>query len=88
MAHQRYSDKADVYSYAICMWECLTRKLPYSGMSAVQAAVGVVNHGLRPEIPQNTPHGLQALIKACWAPVSEGLVGFRVLGPGEIGRRV
>jgi serine/threonine protein kinase len=41
LSHQRYSSKADVYSFAIVMWECLTRQLPYAGMTPVQ--VGGIN---------------------------------------------
>ncbi|PNH06051.1 putative serine/threonine-protein kinase, partial [Tetrabaena socialis] len=29
LAHQRYSEKADVYSFGIVLWECLAAKLPY-----------------------------------------------------------
>eukprot|EP00798_Chlamydomonas_sp_ICE-L_P018272 gene18272-24725_t len=71
LAHQRYSTKADVFAFAIVMWECLTKQLPYHGMSAVQAAVGVVNHGLRPVIPSFVDADLAALIKACWAAVPD-----------------
>jgi hypothetical protein len=51
LTSQRYSDKADVYSFAIVMWECLTKRLPYEGMTAMQAGMGVATMGLRPPIP-------------------------------------
>lgn len=83
-----------VWCVAQVMWECLTRKLPYAGMTAVQAAMGVVNHGLRPTIPEDTPPDVAALIKACWAAVPdqrpcfvdiaaalEGLLGPDMLAP-------
>lgn len=76
LAHQRYSTKADVYSFGICMWECITRQLPYAGMTAVQAAMGVVNNGLRPEIPPHVSAPLASLIKACWAPVADQRPSF------------
>ena len=31
-----YTGKADVYSFAIIMWEVLTRETPYAGMNPVQ----------------------------------------------------
>ena len=31
MANARYSEKADVYSFAINMWELATRDIPYDG---------------------------------------------------------
>ncbi len=54
-----------------CRRECLTAKLPYQGLTAVQAAVGVVQHGLRPEIPRGTPPAVAELVRACWAAVPE-----------------
>lgn len=76
LAHQRYSEKADIYSFGIVVWECITRRLPYTGMTAVQAAVGVVNHGLRPEIPGNVPAPLAKLIRSCWAAVPDQRPAF------------
>ena len=31
-----YTEKADVYSFAINMWELLTRAIPYAGMQPMQ----------------------------------------------------
>ncbi|GIL76929.1 hypothetical protein Vretimale_8607 [Volvox reticuliferus] len=76
LAHQRYSEKADVYSFGIVLWECMTRRLPYEGMTAVQAAVGVVNHGLRPDMPRDTPPDMTELVRACWAAVPEQRPSF------------
>lgn len=36
-------------------------------LTRVQAAVGVVQKGLRPTIPPNTPGPLAAVMVACWA---------------------
>lgn len=76
LAHQRYSEKADIYSFGIVVWECIMRRLPYAGLTAVQAAVGVVNHGLRPEIPCYVPSQLASLIRSCWAAVPDQRPSF------------
>ncbi len=49
---------------------------PAQGMTAVQAAVGVVNHGLRPEIPRGTAPEVADLVRACWAAVPEQRPSF------------
>jgi hypothetical protein len=46
------------------------------GMTAVQAAVGVVTHGLRPEMPRDTPPDVAELVRACWAAVPEQRPSF------------
>ncbi|GAB4838585.1 Serine/threonine-protein kinase sty46 [Ancistrocladus abbreviatus] len=64
--HKPYDHKADVFSFAIVLWELLTGKLPYEYLTPLQAAVGVVQKGLRPTIPKNTHPKLAELLEKCW----------------------
>ncbi|XP_061361259.1 serine/threonine-protein kinase STY46-like [Gastrolobium bilobum] len=64
--HKPYDYKADVFSFAIVLWELLTGKLPYERLSPLQAAVGVVQKGLRPKIPKHTHPKLVELLHRCW----------------------
>ncbi|EPS59361.1 hypothetical protein M569_15448, partial [Genlisea aurea] len=73
--HQPYDHKADVFSFAIVLWELVTAKVPYDGMSPVQAALGV-RQGLRPELPSNIHPKLADLMKRCWEVVQTSRPSF------------
>lgn len=64
--HKPYDGKADVFSFGIVLWELLTGELPYSYITPLQAAVGVVQQGLRPTIPKHTHPKLTGLLEKCW----------------------
>ncbi|CAI9291540.1 unnamed protein product [Lactuca saligna] len=63
--HQPYDQKADVFSFAIVLWELVTAKIPYDNMTPLQAALGV-RQGRRPELPTNTHPKLLELMQRCW----------------------
>ena len=67
LGNQKYTEKADVFSFGIVIWECVTGECPYDGMTQIQAALGVLNRNLRPVVPKSCPSFLGQLMKACWA---------------------
>lgn len=79
--HKPYDEKADVFSFAIVLWELLTCRIPYADMTPLQAAVGVVQKGLRPAMPQGTPPALAMLMEACWGQDPARRPSFRDVTP-------
>ncbi|KAL3504424.1 hypothetical protein ACH5RR_034265 [Cinchona calisaya] len=66
--HQPYDQKADVFSFAIVLWELVTAKVPYDTMTPLQAALGV-RQGLRPELPRDAHPKLLDLMQRCWEAI-------------------
>ena len=64
-----YTLKADVYSFAIVMYEIITREVPYKGLSHEEIRDKVLNGHQRPDlevIPPNCPKALLKLMGMCW----------------------
>lgn len=61
------SEKIDVYSFGIVMWELLTGEEPYADMHCASIIGGIVNNTLRPKIPQWCDPEWKGLMESCWA---------------------
>jgi len=60
----RYSEKADVYSYGVILWEMDTEEIPYGEHTqALQVITQVAYHGVRLPVPPKSP--FQSLMKDC-----------------------
>jgi len=77
--HKPYNQKADVFSFGVILWELLTGMVPYSDLTPLQAAVGVVQTGLRPQIPQHCPVQLVNIMGACWRQTANDRPSFSEL---------
>jgi len=63
-----FDEKVDVYSFAIVLWELVTRLEPYEGKfkNFDELIDGVGIERLRPRLPAECPFQLKNLITACW----------------------
>ncbi|SPP83091.1 blast:Putative mitogen-activated protein kinase kinase kinase 7-like [Drosophila guanche] len=68
---RRYTDKCDVYSWGVMLWELMSRRPPFSHMEnpnqvAVMLAAGM---GARPDmdaVRSDCPEAIKQLIRRCW----------------------
>ncbi|CAD8210835.1 unnamed protein product [Paramecium pentaurelia] len=66
IAGQVYTEKADVFSFGIILWEIAAREPPYRNITGLQVSLDVLNNDFRPTIPKKTPEVFTRLTKRCW----------------------
>ncbi|MBA0791523.1 hypothetical protein Gohar_016098, partial [Gossypium harknessii] len=62
---KHYNHKVDAYSFAIVLWELIHNKLPFEGMSNLQAAYAAAFKNVRPSA-EDLPEDLAAIVTSCW----------------------
>ncbi|KAE9603353.1 hypothetical protein Lal_00008241 [Lupinus albus] len=79
----RVSEKVDVFSFGISMWEILTGEEPYADMHCGAIIGGIVKNTLRPPIPEHCDTEWRKLMEECWSRNPESRPSFT-----EITRRL
>ncbi|KDO28553.1 TKL protein kinase [Saprolegnia parasitica CBS 223.65] len=80
-----YTEKVDVYSFAMLVVEIMNRKMPYADESkatpARQLLEEIVSKQRRPTIlhPEKWPQQMLELVKACWKENPEGRPAFQFI---------
>ncbi|KAK4399234.1 putative serine/threonine-protein kinase SIS8 [Sesamum angolense] len=66
--NEPFTEKCDIFSLGVIMWELCTLNRPWDGIPSVQVVYAVGNDGQRLEIPEGP---LGKLIADCWAEPDE-----------------
>ncbi|XP_039962811.1 mitogen-activated protein kinase kinase kinase 13-B isoform X1 [Bactrocera tryoni] len=60
------SEKVDIWSYGVVLWEMLTCEIPYKDVDSSAIIWGVGNNSLKLPIPSSCPEGFKLLVNLCW----------------------
>ncbi|KAL0967325.1 hypothetical protein UPYG_G00250790 [Umbra pygmaea] len=63
-----YSEKCDVFSWGIILWEVITRRKPFDEIGGPAFRImWAVHNGTRPPLIQNLPKPIESLMTRCWS---------------------
>ncbi|CAG2179624.1 unnamed protein product, partial [Oppiella nova] len=65
---KKYTEKCDVYSWAIILWEVLARRIPFDWLENVDLVILLAAHrGKRPPLLHNCPQVIENIMTKCWS---------------------
>ena len=74
-----YTEKVDVYSFGIMLWQMAKDKVPFRGMSKQDFMENVIMGDLRPKLDKSWPRGFRSLLTNCWQRNSGSRPSFSMI---------
>ncbi|XP_054721398.1 LOW QUALITY PROTEIN: mitogen-activated protein kinase kinase kinase 13-A-like [Uloborus diversus] len=71
------SEKVDIWSFGVVLWELLTCETPYKGVDSSAVIWGVGSNSLHLPVPSTCPDGFKLLLKQCWSGKPRNRPSFR-----------
>lgn len=76
LKNEKYTERADVFSYGTVLWELYTRKSVFKGMPQIQVYKAVID-GHMPGVSQECDQRYSKLMRECWSIDADTRPSFR-----------
>lgn len=74
-----YSEKVDVYSFGVILWQMATDNIPYKKVTKAEFMESVVRGGSRPPVNPEWPSDFIELLETCWTSKAEARPSFDIV---------
>ncbi|XP_046977416.1 mitogen-activated protein kinase kinase kinase 12-like [Vanessa cardui] len=77
--HEPCSERVDIWSYGVVLWELLTQEVPYKTLETHAIMWGVGTDTIALPIPTTCPSSLQLLLNQCWNRTPRNRPPFKII---------
>ncbi|XP_045784103.1 mitogen-activated protein kinase kinase kinase 12-like [Maniola jurtina] len=77
--HEPCSERVDVWSYGVVLWELLTQEVPYKNLETHAIMWGVGTDTIALPVPSTCPSSIQLLLNQCWNRVPRNRPPFKII---------
>ncbi|CAH1647414.1 unnamed protein product [Spodoptera littoralis] len=77
--HEPCSERVDVWSYGVVLWELLTQEVPYKNLETHAIMWGVGTDTIALPVPSTMPGSMQLLMNQCWNRTPRNRPPFKII---------
>ncbi|KAH9634659.1 hypothetical protein HF086_000631 [Spodoptera exigua] len=77
--HEPCSERVDVWSYGVVLWELLTQEVPYKNLETHAIMWGVGTDTIALPVPTSMPGSMQLLMNQCWNRTPRNRPPFKII---------